>query len=46
MRANFNARFLTEYKRYIHLDTENARKLKFGRYIRCMKLHKSDVAIF
>ena len=42
---NFNARFLIEYKRYIHLDTIHARNLIFGMYLPRMTFHKSDVAI-
>ena len=37
--------FLKEYKRYIHLDTIHSRNLKFGMYLHCITLHKSNVAI-
>ena len=41
-------RFLIElkYKRNIYLETENAKKLKLGKYLSCILLNKSDVAIF
>ena len=41
----FNAQYLIEYKRYIHLDTIHARILKFGMYLSCMMLHKFYVVI-
>ena len=46
-RANFNAWFLIEYNRYIHLDTIHARNSKFViyLYLPCMMFHKYDVAI-
>ena len=45
IRITIYARFLKEYKMYIHLDTIHARNLKFGMYLPCMTFYKYDVAI-